>query len=268
MLIGINIVEDKLGKVVNIFLMLKIIQLFKKYTYKRLNYGGILIMKKNKTIAYMLAAALLVGGTFVGTKALFIDVENTIGELAISTGDVDIKVETIQEWKLDRNGFELADGTTVKSDDHIEYTEIVDENGRIKTPNNDDTNEAPEKENTPFANNLKPGDEIVKTLSVTNVGTLIANIELTEAETIEAELKEQGLDGLVEVTSTLTEDNTSDLFMPGERAQIELRLKIKDKGGQHNKDGFNSDDYNKLVVDLNGAWQLNATQQNPNKLGE
>ena len=28
-------------------------------------------MKKNKTIAYMLAATLLVGGTFVGTKAWF-----------------------------------------------------------------------------------------------------------------------------------------------------------------------------------------------------
>ena len=31
-------------------------------------------MKKNKTIAYMLAATLLVGGTFLGTKALFTDV--------------------------------------------------------------------------------------------------------------------------------------------------------------------------------------------------
>ncbi len=41
-------------------------------------------MKKNKTIAYMMAAMLLVGGTFVGTKALFTDQVDATGEISIS----------------------------------------------------------------------------------------------------------------------------------------------------------------------------------------
>ena len=69
-------------------------------------------MKKNKTVAYALAATLLVGGTFLGTKALFTDKVDTVGELSISTGDVDIVAEVTQDWTLDRNGYEPNTGTS------------------------------------------------------------------------------------------------------------------------------------------------------------
>ena len=72
---------------------------------------GDIKMKKNKTIAYMLAAALLVGGTFVGTKALFTDKIETAGELQISTGDVNIEIIEPSKWALIRNGNELKEGT-------------------------------------------------------------------------------------------------------------------------------------------------------------
>ena len=53
-------------------------------------------MKKNKTIAYMLAATLLVGGTFAGTKALFESKVTAQTDLVITTGSlklVDVKIK-------------------------------------------------------------------------------------------------------------------------------------------------------------------------------
>ena len=48
-------------------------------------------MKKKKVAALALAASLLVGGTFIGTKALFTDSIENVGEISISTGDLDIE---------------------------------------------------------------------------------------------------------------------------------------------------------------------------------
>lgn len=49
-------------------------------------------MKKNKTVAYMLATTLLLGGTFLGTKALFTDTATSKNSLILTTGKVDIEV--------------------------------------------------------------------------------------------------------------------------------------------------------------------------------
>ncbi|WP_042277302.1 hypothetical protein [Faecalimicrobium dakarense] len=57
-------------------------------------------MKKNKTIAYALAATLLVGGTFVGTKAWFTNEETVTSELVIVTGGIGLEVEE-SDWKSD-----------------------------------------------------------------------------------------------------------------------------------------------------------------------
>ena len=57
-------------------------------------------MKKNKTIVYMLAAALLVGGTFVGTKAYFTDSAEAKTNLILSMGDVDVSAEDT-EWNYE-----------------------------------------------------------------------------------------------------------------------------------------------------------------------
>ncbi|MEG1285055.1 MAG: hypothetical protein RSD22_04905 [Romboutsia sp.] len=63
-------------------------------------------MKKNKTIAYMLAATLLVGGTFAGTKALFTDKVDIANKLVITTGIVDIEIKEDTEWF--KNGDKLS----------------------------------------------------------------------------------------------------------------------------------------------------------------
>ena len=62
-------------------------------------------MRKNKTVAYMLAATLLVGGTFAGTKALFSDTETSNNPLILTAGKVDISVDDTEGWsRYDADG--------------------------------------------------------------------------------------------------------------------------------------------------------------------
>lgn len=63
-------------------------------------------MNKNKLLSFLLAGGLLVGGTFLGTKALFSDKETSTNTLRLTTGKVDIKVSE-QPWLRnvqDKNG--------------------------------------------------------------------------------------------------------------------------------------------------------------------
>ena len=70
-------------------------------------------MRKNKTVAYMLAAALLVGGTFAGTKALFQDTETVHNPLIIKTGKVDITAYGNSWIMMNESGVILEDGSNV-----------------------------------------------------------------------------------------------------------------------------------------------------------
>ena len=97
-------------------------------------------MKKNKTIAYMLAATLLVGGTFAGTKAWFTDQGKADTDLVITTGTLDVEVEDM--------GWYLIGKTEGKP---------IDKEGISG--------------NTVFEN-LKPGDILNKTIFVQNNGSL------------------------------------------------------------------------------------------------
>lgn len=210
-------------------------------------------MKKNKTIAYMLAAALLVGGTFVGTKAMFKDTVKVAGELSISTGDVDLEVvESETKWKLDRNGSELAEGTKG----------IEDNGGKegyagIDNPSAEIDNETTENSN--FANNLKYGDVLTKTVIVQNVGTLNAtNLEIVRN-------KESNMPSWISVeTGNITdlEGNkieTTSVIEPKDKVKVELKLTVNAEG-QHNKTGQNSDNQENQIIDLIDAWTLTAQQ--------
>ncbi|MGL5328942.1 MAG: hypothetical protein ACRDD7_06715 [Peptostreptococcaceae bacterium] len=219
-------------------------------------------MKKNKTLAYALAATLLVGGTFLGTKALFTDTLDTVGELAISTGDVDIEVianedGATNEWVLNRNGSELSDGTN---------TELKEEDKPGLVPSisgGEDTWEnitASKK-----ANNLKPGDVLEKTITVQNQGTLVADLDLTTNEDIKSKLGP--LSDLIEVSGTINDDD--EILNPGDKTTLTLTLTVTNKGGQHNKQdsidtskGYNTNGIENHKVDLKNAWELIATQQN------
>lgn len=195
-------------------------------------------MKKNKTAAYMLAATLLVGGTFVGTKALFTDSVDSIGELTLSTGDIDIEAEVIQDWILDRNG--------------------KDDNKGTNNPG------APEG---PLFDNLKTGDVLTKTVEIENVGTLIAEVILMEEKSVTAELPEG-----INLTAYIKDESGNlvpgkSTMLPGKKATIDFKIEVAG-GGEHNKDGsLNSDEQEQVFIDLDNAYTLNAVQQNPDGLG-
>ena len=206
-------------------------------------------MKKNKTIAYLMAATLLVGGTFLGTKALFTDQTTAHAELTISTGDLDIEVVESGEWKLERNGNEFRDGSKgIKDSSNLNDFIIGGE----------EVNENPNNIKGAFANNLKPGDVLTKTVKIQNKGTLIADVNLEEVKN----------DGLANGLLTLdTKGLSKTTLNPQEEATFELRIEVNNVGGKHGE-GFNTNDQENAVINIDdlvkGGWKLEATQQNTN----
>ena len=187
-------------------------------------------MKKNKTVAYMLAATLLVGGTFLGTKALFTDTVDTAGEVKISTGDVDLEIQGEPDWALVRNGEEENKGTGEKVD----------------------------------FDNLKTGDVLTKELTVVNNGTLTAIVDLEKKN-----LKDDifSLPEGIKYTATITKDeevlgNTKGIVMnPTDTIKINLKLEVTG-GGQHNAEGsINSNTQEEKTINLTNSYVLNATQK-------
>ena len=206
-------------------------------------------MKKNKTIAYMLAATLLVGGTFLGTKALFYDQIESVGELKISTGDVDINVSS-EEWDIVGTRNETNHGTTEGNPNTLQ-------------------------ENLATFDNLKYGDIITKTITVTNEGTLNADLKLIE-DTTKTELLPKGIDF---TTSFSTEQNDGYLgdenggvLKPGESVDLTLKLEVTGGGihvpdndstienDQNDANKLNSDAQERIIIDLQNAYTLKATQ--------
>lgn len=115
-------------------------------------------MKKNKTIAYMLAATLLVGGTFLGTKAWFSAQVETDNGIKITMGTLDLELDEtktgsganlIKGWELVRKT-EDTESTTGGRHGEIgnEFTEI------------------------------RPGDTFVREFTITNTGSLDQIISL------------------------------------------------------------------------------------------
>ena len=202
-------------------------------------------MKKNKAMGYAVAATLLVGGTFLGTKALFTDVEQVAGELKISTGDVDIEVVEDTGWILDRNGNEFADGTTVKGETGI---------APLNLPETED-----------FANNIKPGDVLTKEITVKNEGTLIANVGLVRNEEVDLGV----LEGFLTLEETLVngEDVDQLTMNPGDEITVELKISANGPGLHNADESYNKDAIEETTVDLTNAWTLEAVQQDPNDIG-
>lgn len=186
-------------------------------------------MKKNKTVAYALAATLLVGGTFVGTKALFTDKIDTVGELSISTGDVDIDAEVIQDWTIDRNGYEPNTGTSV--------------NGQLAK-----------------FENLKTGDVLTKKVELINKGTLKAVVSFNEDTAVTDKLPE-GIDYTATFKTNDGSDITNGSVMDiGKSAVVEFKIEVTG-GGDHNKDGsLNSDKQEETIINLNDSYTFEAEQ--------
>lgn len=205
-------------------------------------------MKKNKTIAYMMAAMLLVGGTFAGTKALFTDKVDAAGEISISTGDVDVVAIDDEGWILNRNGKEYSDGTKGITDMKGKVGDI----GKLS----DAEFNASKGENA-FANNLKPGDKLSKKVTIKNNGTLNSKISIDNTKKLEQQLND--LNGLIEVN---VNNIKGGILKPGETTDIVLELIVNDVESTHNntEDKYNHDMTEDMVLDLSGAWTIDAKQ--------
>lgn len=180
-------------------------------------------MKKNKTVAYMLAATLLVGGSFLGTKAWFTDKVNVEGEVTISTGDVDIEIVKDSGWKLQTEG---------------------------------DDNESEEAQ----FDNLKYGDVLHKTMIIKNNGTLNAKVNLTR--NIKEEDLPNGFSYMAFIQKDGQQVEPNYVMKPGEELTVKLQLSVT-KGGQHNEgDSFNGDTQEQKVIKLKDSYTVDDTQVN------
>lgn len=200
-------------------------------------------MKKNKTIAYALAATLLVGGTFLGTKALFTDKIDTVGELSISTGDVDIDAEVVQDWTLDRNGEEDGKGTNTQ-DKRFD--------------------------------NLKTGDVLKKTVKIKNQGSLYAKLIMEKNDIkgklpngIEFSAKRDGKDIGDNYTVDLApniKNHEKDSFI-----QLDLQIEVvgtKDGDSLHSETDktLNSNAQESEIIQLKDTYTINAKQINEREI--
>lgn len=182
-------------------------------------------MKKNKTVAYALAATLLVGGTFLGTKALFTDKVDTVGELSISTGDVDLGQYVSKDWTLDRNGEDSNTGSTSKVADF---------------------------------DNLKYGDVLTKEVKIINKGTLKAVVDFKRNTDVTNKLP----DG-IQYEATFKNENgekieSGSVMEPNTTGIVEFKLEVIE-GGKHNE-SINSDEQEKQIIELNDSYTLDAKQ--------
>ena len=184
-------------------------------------------MKKNKTVAYIMAAALLIGGAGLGTKALFSDSATANGnDLKITMGNLHIKASE-SDWKVTS-----GDGTEVKQGDASnKFT------------------------------NVKPGDSFEKTVILDNEGSLdqmvtISGGTLKEGKNISSDvIIDNGLDKQVKEGAFLLKE--------GGHTEFKITVKVNEnvfgeygKQGSWNLESLCGADYTNL---LNG-YSINAEQ--------
>lgn len=103
-------------------------------------------MKKSKVMSLLLAGALLVGGTFLGTKALFSDTATSENKLTLNTGKVDISVK---------------EGSWLRNVKDLNGNNIIDVNDIYQAG----TGAYEESKDGTF-NNVKPGDTFTRYVNV------------------------------------------------------------------------------------------------------
>ncbi|WP_270647047.1 hypothetical protein [Paeniclostridium hominis] len=129
-------------------------------------------MKKNKTVAYMMAAMLLVGGTFAGTKAWFTAKETVDTSFEITTGSIDIETKD-KGWVV----------TTPEG----EKTEMVVRPGS--------------------GMNFKPGDSLEKEVTIKNIGELAQKLEINRNNVKENDNFKVSIQGLEKDQILAVEDS-------------------------------------------------------------
>lgn len=160
-------------------------------------------MKKNKTIAYMLAATLLVGGTFAGTKALFESKVTAQTDLVITTGSLKLEDVTNTELGYDRWIPKKVDAE-------------IGGNGNNFT-------------------NVKPGTGFKRHIILKNTGSLTQDIEvsggeLKENEVFEGTVKFEVVSELTGKTTTFTslEELSKTHLYPNDKLHVYYDVDVKD----------------------------------------
>lgn len=143
-------------------------------------------MKKNKTVAFMLAATLLVGGAFVGTKSMFYNEDVVENQLVITMGSVAVEAE-VQGWHLMELG--TTEGVV------LDGTHAV---------------------------NVKPGDTLSQTVKITNEGTLNQQLDAVHEDLTNIETP---LPKGIEI-KTNKDDIAGKILKPGESLYFKMDLII------------------------------------------
>ena len=186
-------------------------------------------MKRNKTVAYLLAASLLVGGTFVGTKALFQSTAESQNQLILKTGKVDISIKEPSTWKrnlvdANKNGVIDTADLTVPANQKVEVSKSF--------------------------TNVQPGDTFTKYINILNANSTY-DIKLDIQKNLNG-IPEELRDYIV-----IEDGKEADKQHPGVSAsQFENLTTIP--AGQ-NTGGF----VTIKILDTKGAWEaINKLQNN------
>lgn len=200
-------------------------------------------MKKNKTVAYMMAAMLLVGGTFVGTKALFTDEATLENKLKLTTGKVDIDIEGKSWYK------NLPDG---------------DKDGNITNKDNTTSNitsgKYEQKSDTGEFTNVEPGDMFTREIVIKNY----SSYDKIDVNLIKAELNKDYLTNNGKIAPYIRVN----FFPVGDVGE----MRGADDNGPRSITGYvtvtieESDEAWKALngagsIDLNAVYQLRASQK-------
>lgn len=180
-------------------------------------------MKKNKTIGFMMAAVLLVGGTFMGTKALFTDKAEATNNLVITMGNLDINTKE-DEWKI-ITSTDTGTETTQKASD---------------------------------ITNVKPGDRFRKKVTVTNNGSLNQKLDIERTGTSADYPKEILVGDTIQLLKgkVLAKDESVNTYI--DVVVTPEMLGEFNKEGSRNTGGKPSFDFNKLTQ----KYEIKATQTN------
>lgn len=172
-------------------------------------------MKKNKTVAFMLAATLLVGGTFMGTKAFFTDSATASNDLVITMGNVDLLVEE-GPWKNENKSTEAGQSKNAEGN---------------------------------IFKNVKPNDSFIKEVTIKNNGSLKQVIKLNRGDV------SKEYPSILKVGETITSEiGTDKTLNPGEEIKACINVQVMsnedhkfNEKGSVNNENKPSFDFNKLV---------------------
>lgn len=197
-------------------------------------------MKKNKTIAYLMAASLLVGATFAGTAAYFNDKGTAKNELIVTMGSVDIEVAE-GEWQvfkgpLDNSGAPVINNTEAQKSSKNEFK------------------------------NAKPSDIFYKKITIKNNGTLNQRIYLNKTP---GAINKEGIFKYVNVDEKIITDLNNKVIAPGTTVTGYIRVTLdytmpglyQDKDGEsYNKD-VKTDELQVINLDkLSRIFEIEARQ--------